>query len=49
MGPGLPFCRHKIFGRGKVIADLGGNKFRVNFPGFGPKVIIGDYLEMEDS
>lgn len=46
-GP-LPFCKHKIFGRGKIVADLGGNKFRVNFPGFGLKVIIGDYLELEE-
>ncbi|MGE4193177.1 MAG: ATP-dependent helicase [Pseudodesulfovibrio sp.] len=42
----LGFCKHKIFGRGKIIAQLESNKFRVNFPGFGLKVIIGDYLEL---
>ncbi len=41
------YCRHKIFGRGKIIEDLGSNKYRVNFPGFGLKVIVGDYLTME--
>ncbi|HKI82405.1 MAG TPA: ATP-dependent helicase, partial [Pseudodesulfovibrio sp.] len=42
----LGFCKHKIFGRGKIVAQLEPNKFRVNFPGFGLKVIIGDYLEL---
>jgi DNA helicase-2/ATP-dependent DNA helicase PcrA len=40
------FCKHKIFGRGKIIAKPEPNKFKVNFPGFGIKTIIGDYLEM---
>lgn len=44
----LGFCRHKIFGRGKIIANLDGGKVRVNFPDFGPKVILADYLEMEE-
>ncbi len=53
-GPGngsakLGYCRHKIFGRGKIIATLDGGKYRVNFPDFGPKVILADYLEMEDA
>jgi DNA helicase-2/ATP-dependent DNA helicase PcrA len=43
----LGHCRHKVFGRGKIVADLGGGKYRVNFPGFGLKVIIAQYLEME--
>jgi DNA helicase-2/ATP-dependent DNA helicase PcrA len=43
----LGYCRHKIFGRGKIIARLEDGKCRVNFPGFGPKVILTDYLEME--
>lgn len=42
----LGFCRHKIFGRGKIIARVEPNKYRVNFPGFGLKVIIEDYLEL---
>ena len=42
----LGFCKHKIFGKGKIIAFIEPNKYRVNFPGFGLKVIIGDYLEL---
>jgi DNA helicase-2/ATP-dependent DNA helicase PcrA len=42
----LGFCNHKIFGRGKIIARPEPNKYKVNFPGFGIKTIIGDYLEM---
>jgi DNA helicase-2/ATP-dependent DNA helicase PcrA len=42
----LGFCSHKIFGRGKIIACPAPNKYKVNFPGFGIKTIIGDYLEM---
>lgn len=41
----LGFCRHKIFGKGKIIAAIPPDKYRVNFPGFGLKVILGDYLE----
>ncbi len=43
----LGYCRHKIFGRGKIIAAPGPDKFKVNFPGFGVKVILRDYLELE--
>lgn len=42
----LGFCRHKIFGKGKIIARIEPNKCKVNFPGFGLKVIIEDYLEL---
>lgn len=42
----LGFCRHKIFGKGKIIARPEPNKYKVNFPGFGIKTIIGDYLEL---
>ncbi len=42
----LGFCNHKIFGRGKIIANNEPNKYKVNFPGFGIKTIMGDYLEM---
>ena len=45
----MGYCRHKIFGRGKIIATLDGGKYRVNFPDFGPKVILADYLELEDA
>lgn len=48
MGDGpLGFCQHRIFGRGKVVARLDDGKCRVNFPGFGMKVILSEYLEME--
>jgi DNA helicase-2/ATP-dependent DNA helicase PcrA len=43
----LGYCRHKIFGRGKIVAALDEGKYRVNFPGFGLKVILADYLKME--
>ncbi|MGL1862547.1 MAG: ATP-dependent helicase [Pseudodesulfovibrio sp.] len=42
----LGFCKHKIFGKGKIIAQPEPNKYKVNFPGFGIKTIIGDYLEI---
>ncbi|WP_243546505.1 ATP-dependent helicase [Pseudodesulfovibrio tunisiensis] len=42
----LGICEHKIFGKGKIIAHIPPNKYKVNFPGFGLKVIIGDYLKM---
>lgn len=42
----LGFCRHRIFGQGKIVAEVPPNKFRVNFPGFGLKVIVAEYLEM---
>ena len=43
----LGYCHHKIFGRGKVIGILDDGKYRVNFPNFGPKVILAAFLEME--
>jgi DNA helicase-2/ATP-dependent DNA helicase PcrA len=52
-GPTIPpsqcgFCRHKIFGRGKIVQHLPPDKYRVNFPGIGLKVIMAAYLSMED-
>lgn len=41
-------CRHRIFGRGKVVKLISEDKAQVNFPGFGLKVILTDYLEPED-
>ncbi|MEW5775082.1 MAG: ATP-dependent helicase [Thermodesulfobacteriota bacterium] len=43
----LGYCRHKIFGRGKIIAIPGPDKVKVNFPGFGVKVILANFLEIE--
>lgn len=42
----LGFCQHKIFGKGKIIAQTEPGKYKINFPGFGIKTIMGDYLEM---
>lgn len=44
----LGFCRHKIFGRGKMVEEIDAEKVRVNFPGIGLKVILKAYLQMED-
>jgi DNA helicase-2/ATP-dependent DNA helicase PcrA len=41
-------CRHKVFGRGKIVQCLSPDKYRVNFPGMGLKVIMGAYLEMKE-
>ncbi len=42
------YCNHQIFGRGQVIAHVPPNKYKVNFPACGLKLVIADYLEMED-
>ena len=42
------FCRPKIFGRGKILGLMPPNKVQVNFAGFGVKVILADYLQLED-
>ena len=42
------YCRHKVFGRGKIVQFLPPDKDRVNFPGMGLKVIMGAYLQMEE-
>lgn len=46
--PASAYCRHKIFGRGKIVMTMPPNKYKVNFPGFGLKVINADYLEIEE-
>lgn len=46
--PANGYCKHKIFGRGKIVQALPPNKYRVNFPGFGLKTISKDYLVLED-
>lgn len=47
-GAGCGYCRHKIFGRGKIVEQLPPDKCRVNFPGFGLKVILSAFLTPED-
>ncbi len=44
----LGYCRHKIFGRGKMIKFLPPDKYQVNFSGFGLKVILKDFLTPEN-
>lgn len=44
----LGFCHHKVFGKGKVIEEIEGEKVRVNFPGIGLKVIMKAYLMFEE-
>lgn len=43
----LGFCRHRLFGRGKIVEEIPPDKYRVNFPGFGLKIILADYLTLE--
>ena len=40
----LGYCMHKVFGRGKKIRFVPPDKFQVNFPGFGVKTILADFL-----
>ncbi|MDE5833785.1 MAG: ATP-dependent helicase [Desulfovibrio sp.] len=42
------YCRHRIFGRGKIIKKIDDDKLQVNFPGYGLKIILANYLLMED-
>lgn len=42
------YCRHRIFGRGKIIRQIDDEKVQVNFPGFGLKVILVNYLSIEE-
>lgn len=48
-GRPLGYCQHKIFGRGKMIKFLPPDKYQVNFPGFGLKVIMEDFLTPEET
>ncbi|MDR2850973.1 MAG: ATP-dependent helicase [Desulfovibrio sp.] len=41
-------CRHRIFGKGAVVCCLPPDKVQVDFPGFGRKVILREYLFFED-
>ena len=43
----LCYCRHRIFGRGKIIRHMPPDKVQVNFPGFGLKIILSEYLILE--
>lgn len=41
------YCRHKLFGRGKIIKYLDEEKVQVHFPGFGIKTILAEYLQID--
>ncbi|WP_027368116.1 ATP-dependent helicase [Desulfocurvibacter africanus] len=45
----LGFCTHRVYGRGKIIAEAAPGKYRINFPGFGIKTILAEYLTLEDA
>ena len=47
-GMKLGYCRHKVFGRGKIIEEVDSDNVRVNFVGMGLKVIMKNYLTYED-
>ena len=47
-GAGCGYCRLKVFGRGKIVEQLPPDKCRVNFPGFGLKVILSAFLTLEE-
>ena len=47
-GAGCGYCRHKVFGRGKIVEQLPPDKCRVNFPGLGLKVILSAFLTLEE-
>lgn len=42
------YCRHRIFGRGKIMQRLDNNRIQVKFPGFGIKTILAEYLIAEE-
>jgi DNA helicase-2/ATP-dependent DNA helicase PcrA len=42
------YCRHKMFGRGKIIRFIPPDKYQVNFSGFGLKVIMGSFLAADE-
>lgn len=44
----VDFCRHRIFGRGKIVQWLDNSRVQVNFPGFGIKTILAEYLTPEE-
>ncbi len=45
----LSYCYHKIFGRGKIIRHLPPDKCQVNFTNFGLKVILKEFLTLENT
>ncbi len=42
------YCTHKVFGRGKIIEEIDNEKYRINFPNIGLKVILKNYVTLEE-
>ena len=40
------YCAHRLFGRGRVLG-VEGDRVRLDFPGYGPKTIVADFLIAE--
>jgi len=41
------YCRHRIFGRGRVLGVRSGSLVEIDFPGYGRKTIMASYLIAE--
>ena len=40
-------CRHRMFGRGKILGVSGTDRIVADFPGYGVKTIVASYLLVE--
>ncbi len=47
-GTSLSYCYHKVFGRGKIVRMMPPDKCQVNFQNFGLKVILKEFLTMDN-
>ncbi len=45
----LGFCKHKIFGRGKIVSEIDGDKYKINFPNIGLKTILKSFVTLENN
>ncbi len=43
----IVYCKHKVFGEGKILSFLGSDKCKVFFPGFGEKIMLLSYLDIK--
>ncbi len=44
----LGYCTHKIFGKGKIIAEIDNDKYKINFQNIGIKTILKDFVTLLD-
>ncbi len=42
------FCKHKVFGRGKIIGETDSDKYKINFPSIGIKTILKSFVTLEE-